>query len=198
MATTLLPFRQVSENDVVNLFAFNGSAATRGLIVKLDSSNGWKLSDGFGLDSINNSVANTVSDRYNVKARVSTCTSGDVAFGMLMYDVAETDENGEKLIYHPRKAHEMQVSVSGQAVPILTKGIVLVKMDSADANGATIAAGMGAYAHDAGVIGGPLAGTATPPVDFNRIGTFLGPVDSNDEVLVKLDFNGHNDHYAAS
>ena len=36
MATTLLPFRQVHENDVVNLFAFDGSSATRGLIVKLD------------------------------------------------------------------------------------------------------------------------------------------------------------------
>jgi len=196
MATTLLPFRQVSENDVVNLFAYNGSAATRGLVIKLDTSNGWKLSDGFGLDSINNSVANTVSDRYNVKARVSTCTSGDVAFGMLMYDVAETDENGEKLIYHPRKAHEMQVSVSGQAVPVLTKGIVLIKMDTADANGATIAAGTNAYADDAGIVAATT--DTTPPVDFNRIGTFLGPVDTNGEVLVKLDFNGAHDHYSAS
>ena len=195
MATKLLPFRQVHENDVVNLFAYNGSSATRGLVVKLDSSNGWKLSDDLGTDSINNSVANTVSDRYNVKARVSTCTSGDVAFGMLMYDVAETDENGEKLIYHPRKAHEMQVSVSGQAVPILTKGIVLISMDTADANGATIAAGTDTYADDGGVVAATTE--STPPVDFNRIGTFLGPLDDG-KVLVKLDFNGANDHYAAS
>ena len=49
MATKLLPFRQVHENDVVNLFAFNGRRQLPGgLIVKLDTSNGWKLSDGLG------------------------------------------------------------------------------------------------------------------------------------------------------
>ncbi len=194
MATTLLPFRQVHENDVVNLFAFDGSSATRGLIVKLDTSNGWKLSDDFGLSNVSSQTyTNTVSDRYNVKAKVTTCGSGasNVPFGMLMYNVAETDENGEKLIYHPRKAHEMQVSVSGQAIPILTKGVVLIKMDSDDANGTTINAGTEAYVGTAGQVIAPLGSAAT---NQRRIGTFLGPKDTNGEVLVKLDFNGVNDH----
>ena len=194
MATTLLPFRQVHENDVVNLFAFDGSAATRGLIVKLDTANGWKLSDDLGLSAVSTQTyTNTVSDRYNVKAKVTTCGSGDsnVPFGMLMYDVAETDENWEKLIYHPRKAHEMQVSVSGQAVPVLTQGVVLIKMDDADRNSVTIAAGGEAYVGTAGQVIAPLGGTAQS--NMRRIGTFLGPRDTNGEVLVKLDFNGVND-----
>jgi hypothetical protein len=192
MASTLLPFRQVHENDVVNLFAYDGSAATRGLVVKLDTGKGWKLSDDLGLSAVSSqSYTNTVSDRYDVKARVDTCTSGDAAFGMLMYDVAETDENGEKLIFHPRKAHEMQTCVSGQAVPILTKGVVLLNMDSADANGVTINAGTEAYAGDDGAV---IAHADTVPSTLLRIGTFLGPRDTNGEVLVKLDFNGVNDH----
>ena len=71
MASTLLPFRQVHENDVVNLFAYDGSAATRGLLVKLDTGNGWKLSDDFGLSAVSSqSYTNTVSDRYDVKGKV--------------------------------------------------------------------------------------------------------------------------------
>ena len=193
MASKLLPFRQVHENDVVNLFAYDGDTAQRGLVVKLDTSNGWKLSDNLGTTSINNSYANTVSDRYNVKAKVTVCTSGksnSIPFGMLMYNVAETDENGEKLIYHPRKAHEMQVSVSGQAVPILTKGIVLLNMADADRNSVTINAGTEAYAGDAGAV----IAHSSAPTNLMRIGTFLGPRDTNGEVLVKLDFNGRNDH----
>ena len=174
MASKLLPFRQVHENDVVNLFAYDGDTAQRGLVVKLDTAAGWKLSDGLGTTSINNSYANTVSDRYNVKAKVSQCTSGksnSIPFGMLMYDVAETDENGEKLIYHPRKAHEMQVSVSGQAVPVLTKGIVLLNMGNADRNGVTIAAGTEAYAGATGCV----IAHSSAPTNLMRIGTFLGP-----------------------
>ena len=191
MASTLLPFRQVHENDVVNLFAYDGSAATRGLLVKLDTGNGWKLSDDFGLSAVSSQTyTNTVTDRYNVKGKVQTAGSGDTAFGMLMYDVAETDENGEKLIYHPRKAHEMQVSVSGQAVPVLTKGVVLLKMDSADANSVTINAGTHAYAGASGTV----IAHSSAPADLIRVGTFLGPRDTNGEILVKLDFNGPNDH----
>jgi len=124
----LKPFRQYSENDVVNLFAFDGSDATRGAIVKLSTSatKDWHVDWEFDTVSINNNYPNTTSDRYSVTARVELCNSGDAAFGMLMHDVKEYDENGEKLIWHPRKAHEMQVSLSGQAVPVLTRGIVLV------------------------------------------------------------------------
>ena len=193
MASTLLPFRQVHENDVVNLYAMDSGAATRGLIVQLDSSAGWKLGDDLGTSAVSSTTyANTVSDRYNVKARVKACVSGRgnaVPFGMLMYDVAETDENGEKLIYHPRKAHEMQVSVSGQAVPVLTKGIVLVKIPTADLRSITPNAGTHVYA---GAAGAAIL-HSSPPTDLLRIGTCLGPTGDNGELLMKLDFNGAYD-----
>ncbi|MAF24686.1 hypothetical protein CL634_03815 [bacterium] len=178
----LLPFRQIDEIDVVNLFAFDGSAATRGLLVKLDTSATWKSDNEFETTAINNSYANTVSDRYSVSARVSTCTSGDKPLGMLMYDVAETDENGEKLIWHPRKAHEMQVSLSGQAVPVVTKGIVLVEVAAGEDTLLAITPGVTGYAGDAGA----LVTAATANADQQPVGIFLGPKDANDRALFKL------------
>ena len=193
MATTLLPFRQVHENDVVNLYALDAGAGTRGLIVQLDSTAGWQIGDDLGTSAVSSTTySNTVTDRYNVKARVKAAASGRanaVPFGMLMYDVAETDENGEKLIYHPRKAHEMQVSVSGQAVPVLTKGIVLVKVESADLGGVTPAAGTNVFAGAAGA----MVCHSAPETDMCRIGTCLGKTGVNGELLVKLDFNGEYD-----
>jgi hypothetical protein len=191
MASKLLPFRQISENDVVNLFAYDGSEAIRGLIVSLDTGKGWNMDDELETTSINLSYNNTVSDRYSVAARVDTCASGDVPFGMLMYDVTETDENGEKLIYHPRKAHEMQVSVSGQAVPVLTRGIVLVNTPDADVALQAVKAGDAAYAG----AGGAIIAHDNAPATLFRVGTFLGPRSAKDNVLLKLDcHSSHGDH----
>ncbi len=177
----LRPFRDYSEHDVNNLFAYDGSSATRGLVVKLDSSKGWKADQVLAADSISNSLANAVSDRHVVQSRVDMCTSGDQPFGILLYDVAETDENGEKLIFNPRKAAEMQTVVSGQAVPILTKGTVLV---NGIHNPSVAAAGGTAWALDNGDIGARAANTQG---DALKVGTFLGPVAANGDVLVKLE-----------
>tara|TARA_B100000959_G_C14968577_1_gene618783 strand:- start:1935 stop:2495 length:561 start_codon:yes stop_codon:yes gene_type:complete len=182
----LRPFRQIDELDVVNLFAFNGSTASKGDMVKLHASKVWKLGDELETTSINNSYANTVSDRYSVKGRVDLATSGDTPLGMLMYDVAETDENGEKLIWHPRKAHEMQVSISGQAVPVLTKGIVLVEVESGEDDLLAIAAGTNAYAGDAGAV---ITATTGRVGNLVKVGKFLGPkdTDNGNQALLKLD-----------
>jgi len=125
---------------------------------------------------------------------VQTCTSGDTPLGMLMYDVAEVDENGEKLVWHPRKAHEMQTALSGQAVPILTRGIVLV--NGIDVfNGETVAAGTPLYAGDNGAI---ITNTLAEKENLVKIGQALGPAVDNTaatynslgnhgDVLIKLE-----------
>ena len=181
----LLPFRQIDENDVVNLFAYDGDAATRGLIVALDSTATWDHLAELETSSINNSIKNTVSDRYSVKARVKACASGNAPLGMLMYDVAETDENGEKLIWHPRKAHEMQVSLSGQAVPVVTQGVMLVEIGSEDTINLAIDADVDAYG------GGSTAGgilTASNAGTAKKIGKFLGPKNAtSNKALLKLE-----------
>ena len=48
----LRPFRDYSEHDVINLFAYNGTSLTRGAIVKLDSTTGWKADQNFSTESM--------------------------------------------------------------------------------------------------------------------------------------------------
>ena len=196
MATAKLrPFRQIDENDVLNLYAFDGSDVDAGAVVKLETSSAksWSNLDEFDTVSINNSYANTVSDRYAVTARVSLANSGDAVLGMLLFGVKETDENGEKLIWHPRKAHEMQVSLSGQAVPVATRGVVLVNGITAAGNSHSVAVAPGVklYAADGGGImtHGNVAGDENEHVAWKNsyVGYCLGKDDGNGNVLIKLE-----------
>jgi hypothetical protein len=186
----LRPFRQLHENDVVNLFSYDGvvdltNYVERGQMVRVVADKGWK-NDNLSQTSINNSYPHTVSDRWSVNARVTLTASGDsvAPLGMLLYDVKEYDENGEKLIWHPLKGHEMEVALSGQAVPVLTRGIVLVN-GIVDTN-SLAAAGTDVYATDTGGIMVAPSAWVGVPTDVHRIGSLLGPVNNGD-VLLKLE-----------
>jgi hypothetical protein len=168
----LRPFRDYDEHDVVNLFSYSGTLpVNKGTIVKIVGS-GWKNTDEIELlGSPGNAFGNTVAERYGVAAKVADAGSGDAALGILLYDVKETDENGEKLIFNPRKAAEMNVAISGQAVPIATRGTFLYS----------------------GVVGTPAAGgtaywngTEISSAGGTTIGTFLGAKDTDNNVLVRI------------
>jgi predicted RecA/RadA family phage recombinase len=171
----LLPFRDYDEKDVINLYAFSGSLpASKGTLVKVQA--GWKATDEMSmLGDVGASFNNTVSERYGVVAQVAIATTGDTPLGMLLWDVKETDENGEALKFNPRKAAEMQVVLSGQAVPIVTRGIFLY-----NGVGGTPVAGGAAYAGANGTITASSAGSAV------QIGKFLGAKDANDNVAVRI------------
>ena len=173
----LQPFRNYDEKDVINLFAFSGSLpATKGTLVKVVKEAGWKATDEMSmLGDVGASFGNTVSQRYGVAAKVAASTTGETPLGILLMDVRETDENGELLKFNPRKAAEMQAVLSGQAVPIVTRGTFLY-----NGVGGTPSAGGTAYAGAAGTITASSAGSAV------AIGTFLGAKDANDNVLVKI------------
>ena len=175
----LKPFRDYDEHDVVNLFAYDGTSVNKGTLVKVVSTAGYESTDEMGMTHAVSSTTygNTVSQRYNVAALVDTADSGDTPLGMLLYDVREDDENGEKLLYNPRKAAEMQVAISGQALPIVTRGLFLV--NGVDHTAGAITPGSTAYAADSGLISTNSVGTVA-------VGRFLGGFDSNSDVLVKL------------
>jgi len=177
----LQPFRNYDEKDVINLFAFSGSLpATKGTLVKVHKEAGWKATDEMSmLGDVGASFGNTVSQRYGVAAKVAASTIGETPLGILLMDVRETDENGELLKFNPRKAAEMQTVLSGQAVPIVTRGTFLYSGVVG-----TPAAGGVAYAGAAGVITASSSGSAVP------IGMFLGAKDANDNVLVKINCIG--------
>lgn len=183
MAHNLRPFRQYSESDVVNLFSFSGDSTLvyKGLAVKVEG-NGWtnepNSSPVEALGSVGASYTNVVSQRYGVAAKVSLAASGDAVLGLTLMDVRELDENGEKLVFNPRKAAEMGVVISGQAVPVLTKGLVLYSGAS------NVAAGSVAYVSGTA---GELAGAATLPALATKVGKWLSKNDASGIALLKIE-----------
>jgi hypothetical protein len=174
----LKPFRDYDEHDVINLFAVNSESTNKGTVVTADS-NGINLKDATSLDNLS-SYDNTLSAQFNVPWTVSPAASGAAKgsiVGLLLKDVRKYDENGEQLMYNPRKAAEMDVIISGQACPILTKGIVLVSV----AEG-TPGFGSGAAVADAG--GGDLKVVAYSNA---TVGKFLGPKNDEGYALLKVE-----------
>jgi hypothetical protein len=174
----LKPFRDYDEHDVINLFAVNSASANKGTVVVADG-NGINLKDATSLDNLS-PYGNTLSAQYNVPWTVSAAASGaskGSIVGLLLKDVRTVDENGERLIFNPRKAAEMDVIISGQAAPILTKGLVLVSGIVGTPN-----YGSGAAVSDAG--GGDLKVIA-----YNNatVGKFLGPKNDEGYALLKIE-----------
>ena len=187
----LKPFRDYSEHDVINLFAFGDPAVTLGTTdviyagsaVKVRS--GWQNTDELSfIGNVGAGYNNTVSQRYGVNATVEYTDGGadEAALGITLYDVREYDENGEALKFNPRKQAELQASLSGQAVPICTRGLFLMAT-GAWTNSANVAINMDVFATGDGKIT-----TLGAKAVNNRIGRTLGGADADGSVLVKFDF----------
>jgi hypothetical protein len=177
MAIELRPFQDYDEHDVLNLFGWSGAVpVNKGTIVQIQG--GWKNTDEIErLGSPGASYTNTVSERYGVKARITACDATSTPLGMMLYDVKETDENGEKLIFNPRKAMEMEVALSGQAVPVLTRGVVLYSGTVLATE--TPVASTALYSDANGEL-------TTGNGGGGSVGRALGPKDDNSHVLVRL------------
>jgi hypothetical protein len=174
----LKPFRDYDEHDVINLFAVNSASANKGTVVTADG-NGVNFKDATSLDNLS-PFGNTLSAQFNVPWTVSPAASGSAKgsiVGLLLKDVRKFDENGEQLIFNPRKAAEMDVIISGQAAPILTKGLVLVSGIVGTPN-----FGSGAAVSDAG--GGDLKVIAYASA---TVGKFLGPKNDEGYALLKIE-----------
>ena len=181
----LKPFRDYSEHDVINLYSYSGqSPVSKGTLVTPVFT--WKNTDGGVSQSPTNisPVANSLSARFDVVADVTTTALYNTVpapMGILLKDVREVDENGEPLIFNQRKLAEMDAVLPNQAVPILTKGLVLINdIDTTDrgAGGGLPDVGDAAYAGNAGKI-------ATDGIIV--IGKFLSTVGTDGYALVKID-----------
>ena len=187
----LKPFRDYSEHDVLNLFAFGDRDVTLGTSTVVYAGSAVKVQTGWSntnelemLGNVGAGYNNTVSQRYGVTADVQYTEGGadEAALGITLYDVRDYDENGEALKFNPRKQAELQCSLSGQAVPIATRGVFLMAT--------------GAWASSAGIVqdndvfatgNGQLTKVGAKAVN-NRIGRTLGGPDADGSVLVKFDF----------
>ena len=187
----LKPFRDYSEHDVINLFAFGDKDVTLGTTTVIYAGSAVKVQTGWSntnelqmLGDVGAAYANTVSERYGVSADVQYTEGGadEAALGLTLYDVREFDENGEALKFNPRKQDELQSVLSGQAVPIATRGVFLMAT--------------GSWASSAGILqdndvfatgDGKVTKLGAKAVN-NRIGRTLGGPDADGSVLVKFDF----------
>ena len=128
--TRLLPFRQYDENDVVNFYSFEGETGQAGSVVKIKSANlstdPVEYTTRADSDSFLNTLGGALSLYPTVPYKVEKATDTGVGvkcLGLMLRDVRNKDENGQNLLYYPQKKEELQCVVSGEAVPVATKGI---------------------------------------------------------------------------
>jgi hypothetical protein len=178
----LRPFRDYSEKDVINLYTFSGQTATtdiinKGTLVKI-AGEGWR-SDSDPVEMLGSygdfSVNNVQAQRYGTPAKVTFCGAADNALGLTLFDIRELDENMIPLKYNPRKAAELEACISGQTVPIVTKGIFLYSGLTG-----TLTPGAPIYAGANGTI------SATTAVTGAAIGMILGVTGVDGSALIRL------------
>lgn len=126
----MLQFRDYDEHDVINMFSLDAATGEAGSLVKVSAAN-------LNLDPVElinagftNQLGHATSLYPQVPLKVTKVTgTGQVALGIMLRDVREVDENGEKLIFYPQKRDELQCVVSGESVPIATKGLFMFNVN---------------------------------------------------------------------
>ena len=203
MANRLLPFRQYNEHDVVNLFSLDTSSLTlsdmthaangawdAGVIVKVSNGDMTQEPVVNGTIQLQNYLGKTDyphvgGNNYpQVPLKVSVADGAtDVPFGITLRQTIAFDENGEKLLYYKQKLLELQGVLPGEAVPVLTKGIVTV---AASAVTGTPTAGSKVYLGTGGNVGKITTNSANA-----EIGTCLAVGDRDD-------VNTNDDYFAGN
>ena len=127
----ILPFRSFNETDIVNQYSLTTTGEMGTFVsisaANMDNQHNWSTATpGASYDHIH-------SYRYETKATVRPCASGDNKFNVLgytLFNVLEEDENGELYKFYKQKAVENSVVLSGEAVPVVTDGVVTLKSDA--------------------------------------------------------------------
>lgn len=174
--TRLLPTRSINEKDVINSYSFDSNSGEAGTFVKVSAGN-------LNLDPVEygdfgpfaNSLGNATSQYPYVPQKVTTAGTGDAGLiiGMLLRDVREVDENGEKLLYYPQKKYELQCVLSGEAVPIASRGVVDINVRGL-AGGVCPSVGDAAVVVADGKVTGVAFGSLTTAQKNVMVGTFIG------------------------
>lgn len=136
MALRILPFRQYDDNDVINMFALQAAYVNTSTTGSSYGDAGVFVTTAvgdFNLDPITYATDSYLgktdypfvgANQYpSVSLKIKPATSGDGLLGITLRQTAQTDENGEKLLYYPQKAEELQCVLPGQSVPVATRGI---------------------------------------------------------------------------
>jgi len=184
--TKLLPFRQYDDNNVVNMFSYDGGEVGAGLIVKITSADLNSDAVQYGEGGFLNTIGNASSMYASVPHKVQLADSGDAALGILLRDVREEDENGEKIRFYPEKKAELQCVASGEAVPVASKGIFTFTSDAFE--GGTVPAPMSTLAvRDGGLLGSSEAADTVAGMVLATGSREAGDAFAGDYAIVKIE-----------
>ncbi len=180
----LKPFRDYDEHEVRNLFAIDSGSGLAGQLVKV-AGNGFTNTQSHGIwGNINPSVPNSYFPRMEVKAKVTLSMASDTSkpFGFMLYDTREQGFE-RPLIYDEQRRIEAQAVVSGEAVPVVRKGMFLV---GPWPSGVNPGPGSGVVAGNSGEWNA-VALTGISSTDAARVfGEFLGTKDPDGYALVDI------------
>jgi len=150
MAKRILPYRDYSEHDVVNLFALDVTGKTLSSFVSNgtgDFDAGVVVSVSAGAlpgevselrattpDNLRDYLGASFSGAHigfngypaNTGMTVAPADGSGRALGITLRETLAFDENGEKMISYKQKLDEAQGVLPGQTVPVLTKGLILL------------------------------------------------------------------------
>lgn len=163
MAIRLLPFRDYDEHDVVNLFKSAGtldkfidlSDATKrstpegdaGVFVTVSqgelntSSTDW---DPVDVKSNPTSllgktdyphVGRNTYPQASLSVSPTAGTDTESCIGITLRQTVARDENGENLLYNPIKKDELYGVLPGEAVPVLSKGLITLSSEALKSEG---------------------------------------------------------------
>lgn len=123
------PLHDYSNHDVVPFYSSLLTGVLAGTLVKIvtGAANPATLAtDGYSPASVGASVAGAYSYRYEDKMKFQVTASGDTAYNALgfpLYNTLEFDENQQPLRYNIPRAKEIGAVISGEAAPIVCKGV---------------------------------------------------------------------------
>ena len=177
--TRLLPFRQYDENDVINFYSLDAETGEAGSVVRVSSANldqePVKYVERGDSNSYDNTLGHGLSLYPEVPYKVTKMTGTGVnlrPLGILLRDVRAKDENGENLLYYPEKKEELQCVVSGEAVPIATRGLFAVNAKALK-NGVVPALGSIAVCSTNGTLTGVMHDSASTEQKHTHVGKFI-------------------------
>lgn len=186
---TLRPFRDYNSHDVVNIFTYSGNVPNagvpKGTLVKIVGS-GVEFHDNpvSDIGAPGAAFGGTVSMRFGVPWKVAPCQTGaagvqDVALGVTLWDIKEVDENGNKLLYNRLSQEERQCVLSGEAVPVLTRGVIYYSGNLTQGGAGSVGPNVSIYAGANGEL--------STSSDGVKVGKTLGAVDAYLFQVIKLD-----------
>lgn len=186
----LKPLRDFDPHEVVNFFAHEDASANKGSLVAISAAEGntnvWQNANDPATPHVDvfGPLANTPSrayhNRFEVTWKVKNAFDGDIPLGIMLHDVRELNAYGEKLIHRPRHERiENDLVVSGEAVPVLTRGFVKI-------NGFNGVPGPGSGAVPSASDSGYFDVTLDPTA-VDNVGKFLTSADADGYAYFKLE-----------